>query len=110
MYKHGAVIQDSQPFQTPKLLPCLLIDSLTGVDDERSTYGRGVVRLTKVTAKSQRMTPAIFPDDTYRKIFFSQFRPESVVVTNCRDPAEKIAYSAPPQANCFGYGMLSRNL
>ncbi len=109
MHKDSAAIQDSKPFKRPKLLPRLLIESFTGVHNERtSNWGSGA-RLANVTPKGQRMGPAIILDDANGEISPSQLGPKGVVVANGSHAAEKISYASPPQAIGFGYCMMLRN-
>jgi hypothetical protein len=67
------------------------------------------MRLAKITAKGQRMPPAIFPDHSHRKVFLLQFRPKRIVVRDRCNAAEKVAQAAPPKANLFGNRPMDRN-
>jgi hypothetical protein len=96
MHKHGAAIQDSKPFESPQLLPRLLINAFAGVQNERTAQGGGGAHLANVATESQRMTPAIILDHTYREIVPSQLRPKRIVVADCSYSAEKISYASPP--------------
>jgi hypothetical protein len=57
--------------------------------------------MEKVTAKGERMSPAVVPDYSYREVRSPERRPKRIVVTDCCDTAEKIAYSTPPKTNIF---------